>query len=141
MINAVSSSQCRICRQILRDPLSRFRRVGPDCWGRLTPEERERALELAAKERDPHYVPPARRPSAEARANHAEVRTLTAQPADEQVCDRHGGVVGRCPQCRREADPTQAAARIIFDIQQERAAAREQAWQDRVAQALAVADG
>lgn len=135
------ASRCRLCGTPVATLEARRRRVGSECWSRLTPEQKERALALAAREADPHYVPPARRPSAVALANRAAVRAAVQAPAPEAVCARHGGVVGRCPQCRREADPTQAAARIIWEIQQERAAAREAAWQARVDQLLAAADG
>lgn len=135
------ASRCRICGKPLLTLEARKRRVGSECWSRLTPAQQAKALALAAREADPHYIPPTRRPSAVALANRAAVRAAVQAPTQEAVCDRHGGVVGRCAQCRREADPHQAAARIIWEIQQERAAAREQAWRDRVDQLLAVADG
>lgn len=43
------------------------------------------------------------------------------------ICRPHGGIVGRCPLCRRAGgeDPATAAARVIAEIRAERHAARE----------------
>lgn len=137
MIVAGRGTRCRICDQPLSDLESRKRRIGPDCWKRLNPAQKAKFLALAAREADPHYIPPARKPSAVAQANNAEVRRLAGGEAP-QFCARHDRPAGSCVQCRKERD--EIAARIIWDIQQDRIAIREQAWQDRVSEALELAD-
>lgn len=105
---------CRICRRPLTDVVSRHRRVGPDCWARLSAAQQAKALALAAAERDPFQNPLTRPPSATARLNNANARRAV-QPGEGQLC-HHENVVGRCPECRREADPTRAAERILREI-------------------------
>jgi hypothetical protein len=98
----------------------------------MTPAQLREALARAAAEADPGYIPPERPPSVLARINNAAARAAAAPPAPARLCGGgHGGVEGACPQCRREADPAQAAARIIAEIQAERAAERDRRWQER----------
>ena len=105
---------CRICRRPLQDDLARRRRIGPDCWARLTPAEQRRALELAAQERDPHHIPAERAPSAQTRINNHNARA-TITPGTVQLC-HHDAQIGRCGDCRREADPWRAAELIVRHV-------------------------
>lgn len=126
MINL--ADRCRVCGRGLSDLESRKRGVGPDCWANLTPQQQTHYLVLAAQAADPARIPPVRRPSAQALANNAAARAATRAVSRGRVCERHGGLIGACPQCRREANPDKAAARIIAEIRAEREQARR-AWE------------
>lgn len=107
--------KCRECGRPLVDDLSRRRRVGPDCWARMTPTEQQHALELAARERDPHYIPPERAPSVQARVNHHNVQAVMENPA-AKLCRHEQLAGGGCPDCRREDDPHRAAELILRSV-------------------------
>ncbi|MBO0819325.1 MAG: hypothetical protein J2P26_00590 [Nocardiopsaceae bacterium] len=104
----VTSTACRLCGTELTDPLSRRYGIGPDCRADLTPEQ----LADAIRANQPGHIPKAPPPSPAARVHRANAE----QARNVATCDRHGGVLGRCPQCAREADPARSAERIIADI-------------------------
>jgi hypothetical protein len=120
----LSDDRCRLCRRPLTDKVARMRRIGPDCWADLTPEERAEYLELAIAERRPGYIPPDRPASPDARQNTAAVRqaVAAAQNPTGHGCE-HGAREGRCALCRRDQDADQAATRIIRLVRAERRAA------------------
>jgi len=120
---------CRVCGRPLTDRTSRMFHIGPECRSRLSDAQLAASLRAAKQEAAPGYIPPTRPPSAEARVNNADARAKAAAPDPDRVCHRHGGIEGACPQCRREADPNQAAARIIYDVQRERALLRDAAYE------------
>lgn len=84
----------------------------------------EELAEALAQNR-PDYIPPERRPSTTARLNNHQARAAARVPTTEQVCTRHGGIVGVCPNCRDENDDQKAAARILYDIRRERRILRD----------------
>lgn len=120
---------CRVCGRTLTDRTSRMFRIGPECRTGLSDAQLAAALRAAKAEAAPGYIPQARPPSAEAISNNADARTKAAAPAPDRTCQRHGGIEGACPLCRRENDPNQAAARIIHDVQRERALMRDAAYE------------
>lgn len=121
--------KCRECGRPLTDATSRAFRIGPECRKGMTPGQLRASLQVAKEEAAPGYIPPDRPASPEGRHNNAQARAVieTASTPQRATCD-HGGMPGACPTCRYEADPRNAAARIIREIQQERIAARDAAW-------------
>ncbi|WP_410050156.1 DUF6011 domain-containing protein [Actinomadura sp. CNU-125] len=105
---------CRECGRPLTDDLARRRRVGPDCWARMTPAEQQHALELAAAERDPFHIPAPRPATLQARVNNHNARATTT-PDAVQLC-HHEAQIGRCGDCRREADPWRAVELIVRHV-------------------------
>lgn len=120
-MTAVLSTSCRECGKALTDSLSRRYGIGPDCRKAMSPAE----LTDALRRNQPGYAPKAKPASGTARANHAAVTAA----ADVPTCEPHGGVLGRCPQCKHEADPTRAAERIIAPTIARRTAAAEAAYE------------
>lgn len=108
---------CRYCHKPLRGSLSKLRRVGPDCWSKLTAAEKAKALDLAEAERDPFRIPAERAPSVQARVNNHNARAA-AQPDGVQLC-HHENRAGACPACRRERDPWRAAEMILRAVRAE----------------------
>lgn len=135
-MSLVARDRCRACRKPLRDPISRHRVIGPDCWKRMSAEEQAEALALAEAERQPGYVPPMRPPSWIARLNAEVVGqvVLEATEPDEKRCS-HGFLARTCPECQREADARYAlrvkttADRILELV---RAQPREQRTAERI---------
>ena len=146
---------CRECGKPLTDRISRLFGYGPDCRRQMTDAQLTAAMRQTAAEAAPGYIPPDRPASPQARHNTAQARHAATPPrapsprdeppadihaemaaadaADDTrmapaVCARHGGLVGACPQCRHEADPTRAAKRIIAEIKAERRAASDAAY-------------
>jgi uncharacterized protein DUF6011 len=120
---------CRLCGRPLTDATSRAFRIGPECRRDMTPDQLRASLQVAKEEAAPGYIPPDRPASPQARHNNAQARAVveTASTPQRATCV-HGGMPGACPTCRYEADPNNAAARIIREIQGERIAARDAAW-------------
>lgn len=123
------SASCRECGRPLSDATSRAFRIGPECRRGLSPEQLHAALRQAVAEADPGYIPPQRPASVRARRTSATARAIVAEAsAPARVTCDHGGLPGRCPMCRREADPEQAADRIIAEVQADRRDARAAAY-------------
>lgn len=104
---------CRRCGRALKDVASRYRRVGPECWSKLTAPEQAEALEQAKAERDPFHIPEQASPSAQALLNRLNARRAAA--GEDQLC-HHENVAGKCPDCRWEADPDNASVRILREV-------------------------
>jgi hypothetical protein len=86
----------------------------------MTPRQLDEALRQALAEKDPGYIPPERPASPQARQNNTTAQQAATAPTQAALC-QHDGIQSACPQCRRDNDPTQAAARIITEIRRERA--------------------
>lgn len=121
--------KCRECDRPIHDRISKLFRVGSDCRKRMTPAQLRAAMEQTRNENDPAFIPPERPASPRAQRTNAVARAtiaLAQEPA-RAMCV-HDGIRGACPGCRYEADPRNAAARIIREVQGERRAAREHAY-------------
>lgn len=112
---------CRACGRPITNLVSRRFGYGICCRSGMSDAELAEAL---AQNR-PDYIPPERRPSTTARLNNQAARAAARAPTAEQVCARHGGIIGRCPNCADEDDDRKAAARILFDIRRERKILRD----------------
>ena len=134
-MSRTGTHRCRVCGRQLTDATSRAFGIGPECRRGMTAEQLRAALLDRARQDDPFRIPGDRPPSPVARRNNAIARAIIAQArAPESARCHHGGTPGACPECRREADPTRAAERIIREIRAERRAARDAAYRARLAQ-------
>lgn len=113
-MNRRGEGGCRACLRAIVNPEFRLRQVCPDCWQILTPAERTAAMKLEAAARDPFRIPAERAPSPTARVNHRNARA--ALRGDVQVCERHGGELGKCPLCKWEAAPENASKLILREV-------------------------
>lgn len=113
-MTAIVSTRCRRCGAKLTDRFSRTLGYGPECRKAMTPDQ----LADAVRANQPGYIPRAAPPTAHARVTNAAARQTTEQARAEPRCT-HDGIPGNCPSCRREADPTRAAQRIIALIQRQ----------------------
>lgn len=120
---------CRECGRPLHDRISKLFRVGSDCRKGMTNEQLRAAMAQTRAEAAPGYIPPTRPASPRAQRTNAVARAVIeqAQQPARATCV-HGGMPGACPDCRYEADPANAAARIIREIQTERRTARDAAY-------------
>lgn len=131
-INRLMARTCRSCGRELTDAVSRRFRVGPDCRKGMTGEQLRAAADLTKEEAKPGYIPPTRQLTIEARMTNAIARRTAEQAAAPQVCEAHGGLIGKCPMCRTPNDAAHAAvmlaeavARVIAKVRDERRAARD----------------
>lgn len=115
---------CLRCGKRLR--ASRLPFIGDCCAKRVTPEQLDAMRVYAAQVADPFHIPAPRPLSAQGRANNRNARA--ALLGADQICARHGNQIGRCPDCRFEAQPENAAALILRAVRaqphQERRAER-----------------
>lgn len=105
---------CVRCGKPLTDPASRAFRIGPECRKGMNAVQLRDAMARAAEADDPFRIPAERAPSVQARINNHNARAV-ARPDGVQLC-HHENVVGRCADCRREADPWRAAERIAREV-------------------------
>lgn len=108
------SRSCRACGRELNDPLSLRYRLGSECRSKMTGEQLRHALELTTAEKQPGYIPPQKPASVDAQLNNRAARTVVEQATAPEVCAAHGGIVGKCPDCRYEV--LNPAARIIREV-------------------------
>lgn len=108
---ALDTHTCMQCGKALHASKEWF--VGDCCARKLGPDGVERLRVYAEQVTDPFHIPADRPASAQARRNNANARA--ALVGEVQLC-HHDGERGRCPACRREADPARAAERILRDV-------------------------
>lgn len=121
----LATHTCRNCGKPLTDAVSRRFRIGPDCRKGMTGDQLRTAADLTKEEAKPGYIPPTRHATTEARMTNAAARHVVQQATTPGTCKPHGGLIGQCPLCKRDGDPTQIADRVIREIQAERRAARD----------------
>lgn len=124
---AIDAHSCMRCGRRLHASKEWF--IGDDCASRIGPVRVEQLRAYAEHAANPFHLPPALRPlSVEGvRNNHNARAALTGA---HQLC-HHDNVIGRCGDCRREADPTRAAERILREI-------RAQTYAQRRAERIAL---
>lgn len=110
-MNPLSYTHCRKCETALDGRFARMLGYCGPCRDTLTDTELRAAMAGA----DP--TPPAATTRPAARPTPAPALQPTAaprgEPDDVPLCQPHGGILGRCALCRRDADPWRAAERII----------------------------
>ncbi|MFB4312895.1 hypothetical protein [Actinomadura sp. 21ATH] len=111
---------CLRCGRQLRASQETF--IGDCCAQRITPERLEAMRAYAQTVADPFHIPAPRPMSVQGRINNANARAAGDANA-VQLC-RHESRIGACGQCRLEADPWRAAARILREIRAESYEAR-----------------
>ncbi|MUN41465.1 DUF6011 domain-containing protein [Actinomadura litoris] len=120
---------CTECGKPLTDPASRAFRIGPECRKGMTTAQLRDAMARAQEADNPFRIPEERPASIQARVNNHNARAMT-EPDGVQLC-HHENVVGRCADCRREADPWRAAEMILRQV-------RAQPYAERRAERIAV---
>lgn len=122
---------CLRCGRQLR--ASRLPFLGDCCAKRVTPAQLEAMRVYAEQAADPFHIPEPRPLSLVGRRNNADARAAVT-PGAARLC-RHDNQVGRCGDCRREADPARAAERILREVcaqpYRERRAERVAVWAAR----------
>lgn len=106
---------CVKCHKPLTDPLSRALKLGPECRKGMSAVQLRDAMQRAAERDDPFRIPEERPASLEAQINNRNARAA-ADPEAVQLCVRHENPVGKCPQCKWEADPDNASVRILREL-------------------------
>lgn len=117
----VRKRTCRECGRELKDRASLLIwRVGSDCRKRMSEQQLAEAMRLTREENQPGHVPAEKPASIDARLTNAEARRTVEAAEAKDTCQRHGGLVGECAQCRAEEDPAWGVRKIIKAIQAER---------------------
>lgn len=111
---------CLRCGRPLRASQLPF--VGDCCVKRVSHGQLEAMRQYAAQVADPFHIPAPQPLSAEGQRNNRDARAAVSAAA-VRLC-RHDNRLGACADCRREADPTRAAERILREIRAESYAAR-----------------
>lgn len=110
--------------------MSRLFGIGPECRKGMTTARLSAAAAQVRAKADPAYIPPQRPPSPQARRTNALARATIERARNPATATcHHDGTPGRCPQCRAENDPWQAAKRVIRLIRADRQAARDAAYE------------
>lgn len=124
---AIDVHECMRCGRPLHASREWF--IGDDCAARIGPARVARLRIYAEHAANPFHAPATVRPlSAEGQRNNRNAHA--AAIGADQLC-HHDNVIGRCPDCRREADPHRAAERILREV-------RAQPYAQRRAERLAV---